>query len=99
MQCWRIRMYSLVFTNRMKRDLKLMKKRGKDISKLEIVLDILLSGEDLPIKYKDHQLRGEFQDFRECHIEPDWLLIYRKEEYELILYATATGSHADLLGM
>lgn len=92
-------MYSLVFTNRMKRDLKLMKKRGKDISKLEIVLDILLSGEDLPIKYKDHQLRGEFQDFRECHIEPDWLLIYRKEEYELILYATATGSHADLLGM
>ena len=55
-----------------------MKKRGKDISKLEIVLDILLSGEDLPIKYKDHQLRGEFQDFRECHIEPDWLLIYRK---------------------
>ena len=56
----------------------------KDISKLEIVLDILLSGEDLPIKYKDHQLRGEFRDFRECHIEPDWLLIYRKEEDELI---------------
>lgn len=92
-------MYSLVFTNRMKRDLKLMKKRGKDISKLEIVLDILLSGEDLPIKYNDHQLRGEFQDFRECHIEPDWLLIYRKEEDIFILYATATGSHADLLGM
>ena len=92
-------MYSLVFTNRMKRDLKLMKKRGKDISKLEIVLDILLSGEDLPIKYNDHQLRGEFWDFRECHIEPDWLLIYKKEDEELILYATATGLHADLLGM
>lgn len=90
-------MYSLVFTNRMKHDLKLMKKRGKNISKLEIVLDILMSGKDLPIKYKDHQLKGGMQEFRECHIEPDWLLIYKKEESELILYATATGSHTDLL--
>ena len=92
-------MYSLVFTNRMKRDVKLMKKRGKDISKLETVLEILMSGEDLPQKYKDHQLRGEMCEFRECHIEPDWLLIYRKEETELILYATATGTHSDLLGI
>ena len=92
-------MYTLVFTSRMKRDLKLIKKRGKDISKLETVLDILLSGEGLPQKYKDHQLKGEMCKFRECHIEPDWLLIYRKEDTELILYATATGSHADLFGM
>ena len=92
-------MYSLVFTNRMKRDLKLMKKRGKDMAKLEIVLDILLAGKELPLKHKDHLLKGEFQDFRECHIEPDWLLIYRKEDEELILYATATGSHADLFDM
>ena len=90
-------MYSLIFTNRMKSDLKLMKKRGKDISKLETVLDILMSGKDLPKKYKDHQLKGEMREFRECHIEPDWLLIYYKEETELILYATATGTHADLL--
>ena len=83
----------------MKRDLKLIKKRGKDISKLETVLDILLSGENLPQKYKDHQLKGEMSEFRECHIEPDWLLIYKKEDMELILYATATGSHADLFGM
>lgn len=92
-------MYTLVFTTRMKRDLKLIKKRGKDISKLETVLDILLSGEDLPEKYKDHQLKGEMREFRECHIEPDWLLVYRKEDDNLILYATATGSHADLFDM
>jgi len=92
-------MYTLVFTKRMKRDLKLMKKRGKDISKLETVLDILLSGEDLPEKYKDHQLKGEMREFRECHIEPDWLLVYLKEDDNLILYATATGSHADLFDM
>ena len=92
-------MYTLVFTSRMKRDLKLIKKRGKDISKLETVLEILLSGENLPDKYKDHQLKGEMKEFRECHIEPDWLLIYRKEDTELILYATATGTHADLFRM
>lgn len=92
-------MYELVFTNRMKRDLKLMKKHGKDMDKLEVVLDILMSGEDLPPKYKDHQLKGEMKDFRECHIEPDWLLIYRKEDKELILYATATGTHSDLLNL
>ena len=72
---------------------------GKDISKLETVLDILLSGNELPDKYKDHQLKGEMQEFRECHIEPDWLLVYRKEDKELILYATATGTHADLFNL
>lgn len=92
-------MYTLVFTTRMKRDLKLMKKRGKDIFKLETVLDILLSGKDLPEQYKDHQLKGEMREFRECHIEPDWLLVYRKVDSELILYATATGSHADLFNI
>ena len=92
-------MYSLVYTNRMKRDVKLMKKRGRDLDKLIQVLDILMKGEELPDKNKDHQLKGVWKDFRECHIEPDWLLIYRKEENELILYATATGSHADLFGM
>jgi len=83
----------------MKKDVKLMKKRGKDLSKLETVLDILLSGEDLPETYRDHQLQGKLSIFRECHIEPDWLLVYRKVDKELILYATATGSHADLFNM
>lgn len=92
-------MLAIRFNNRMKRDVKLMKKRGKDISKLEKVLDKLANNEILPEKNKDHQLNGVWKDFRECHIEPDWLLIYRIEEDELILYATATGSHADLFDM
>ncbi|MCR5261699.1 MAG: type II toxin-antitoxin system YafQ family toxin [Candidatus Gastranaerophilales bacterium] len=91
-------MYTLIYTNRMKRDVKLIKKRGKDIKKLAEVIDILLKGESLPDKNKDHQLQGEWQGFRECHIEPDWLFIYRIEEQELILFATATGSHSDLFG-
>ncbi len=92
-------MLQIRFANRMKRDVKRLKKRGKDLLKLETTLDILASQRDLPERYKDHSLKGEWQDFRECHIEPDWLLIYKIEEQELILYATATGSHADLFEM
>lgn len=80
----------------MKKDAKLMQKRGKNMKKLVNVLDLLASGKTLPSKYKDHQLTGNFSDFRECHIELDWLLIYQIFENELILSATATGSHSDL---
>lgn len=89
-------MYNIVYTNRMKKDAKLMQKRGKNMKKLVNVLDLLASGKTLPSKYKDHQLTGNLSDFRECHIEPDWLLIYQIFENELILSATATGSHSDL---
>ena len=82
----------------MKRDVKRMKKRGKDISKLIDVLNLLQVGEKLPENYCDHQLSGQLKDFRECHIEPDWLLIYKIRENELILSATATGTHSDLFG-
>lgn len=75
-----------------------MQKRGKDMIKLVAVLDLLASGEPMPPKYKDHQLTGNLHDFRECHIEPDWLLMYQILDNELILSATATGSHADLFG-
>ena len=92
-------MFDIRFNNRMKRDVKLMKKRGKDLSKWENILTKLANGENLPDKNKDHQLKGEWQNFRECHIEPDWLLIYRIEDDELILYATATGTHTDLFDM
>lgn len=91
-------MYNIVYTNRMKKDAKLMQKRGKDMTKLVAVLDLLASGEPMPPKYKDHQLTGNLHDFRECHIEPDWLLMYQIFDNELILSATATGSHADLFG-
>ena len=83
----------------MKRDVKLMKKRGKNIQKLIDILDKLIMGESLPVKNHDHQLTGNLKDFRECHIEPDWLLMYQISDSELILTATTTGSHADLLGM
>ena len=91
-------MYEIVYTNRMKRDAKLMKKRGRNLEKLVEVLNLLASGNLLPQKYKDRQLTGNLNDFRECHIEPDWLLMYQIFENELILSATATGSHSDLFG-
>lgn len=91
-------MYKIVYTNRMKRDAKLMKKRGKDMRKLVNVLTLLANGDSLPPQYKDHSLSGNLRDFRECHIEPDWLLMYQVFDDTLILSATATGSHADLFG-
>ena len=88
----------IVYTNKMKRDVKLMMKRGKDISKLTAVLSLLANREKLPEKYRDHQLCGNLNDFRECHIESDWLLLYQIFENELILCASATGTHSDLFG-
>ncbi len=91
-------MYQIVYTNRMKKDVKLMKKRGKDLDKLINVLSLLSSGKSLPVQYRDHQLSGNLHDFRECHIEPDWLLMYQIYEDTLILSAVATGSHSELFG-
>ncbi len=89
-------MLKIMFTNRMKRDVKRMKKRGKDIEKLTAVLDALARQQPLPERNWDHALTGSLADFRECHIEPDWLLMYQVFEDVLILSATATGTHADL---
>ena len=76
-------MYEIVYTNRMKRDAKLMKKRGRNLEKLVEVLNLLASGNPLLQKYKDHQLTGNLNDFRECHIESDWLLMYQIFEKNL----------------
>lgn len=89
-------MYQISYTNRMKRDVKRMKKRGKDLNKLIFVLNLLASGNPLPQQYHDHQLAGNLHDFRECHIEPDWLLLYQFHEDILIITAVGTGTHADL---
>lgn len=89
--------YKLVFSNSFKKDYKLIKKQGKDISLLDKIIPILLSGEKLPRKYKDHQLKGNLSKFRELHIQPDWLLIYTKNDTELILTLSRTGSHTELL--
>lgn len=92
-------MYKIVYTSRMKKDAKLMKRRGKDMTKLVWILSLLASGTPLPEQNRDHQLTGNLRDFRECHIEPDWLLLYQRYDDVLILSASATGSHADLFGM
>ena len=77
-----------------KKDVKLLQKRGKDMEKLKRIIVFLVEGEILPLKNKDHHLKGTLKDCRECHIEPDWLLIYRIEGSELSL--VRTGSHSDL---
>ena len=92
-------MYSIEYTNKIKKDVKLMKKRGKDINKLINVLSMLSIGKGLPVQYKDHKLSGNLSDFRECHIESDWLLIYQYHDDVLTLTATGTGTHADLFGI
>lgn len=91
-------MYRIEFTNKMKRDAKLMKKREKDMSKLTNVLELLAAGTALPQSFRDHRLTGDLSDFRECHIEPDWLLIYQFHDDVLTLTATGTGTHSDLFG-
>jgi len=91
-------MYNLDYTNQFKKNYRLLVKRGYDMSKLESTIDILLSGNDIPAKYYDHPLKGNYKDYRECHVdgEGDWLLIYRKYKDKLILVLTATGTHSDL---
>jgi mRNA interferase YafQ len=76
------------------RDLEKAKKRGKAMEKLMQTIDLLLTGKPLPAKYKDHKLKGNLKNCRECHIEPDWLLVYMKTTTEIILLQT--GTHSDL---
>ena len=73
-----------------------MKKRGKDLEKLKYVVNELANQRPLDEKYRDHELTGNYRNFRECHIEPVWLLIYRIEKGELTLALVRTGTHSDL---
>lgn len=88
--------YEIEMSTKFRRDYKLAKKRGYDLSLLEEVIDMLANGETLPPKYYDHSLDGNYSGYRECHIQPDWLLIYRIEKDVLILGLTRTGTHSDL---
>ena len=92
-------MMELRFTSKFKRDYKRIKKQGKDLSKLESVLEALVRREVLPEAMREHSMGGTCSGQRECHIEPDWLLIYRIDEEGLVLVATRTGSHSELLGL
>ncbi len=87
---------SIQFTNQFKKDLKLAKKQGKDLDKLFEVINILANEEKLDTKFKDHDLSGSYKGTRECHIEPDWLLIYEIDNNALILMLYRLGTHSEL---
>lgn len=88
--------YEIKFTTKFKKDLKLAEKQGKNIDKLFKIVKKLSNGEKLDTKFHDHDLTGDYIGCRECHIEPDWLLIYEKFDDVLVLLLTRTGSHSDL---
>ena len=85
-------------TTQFKKDFKLAMKRSMKIELLEEVIAMLAMGETLPDKHKDHALTGNWVGHRECHILPDWLLVYRLEDDILVLALTRTGTHSDLFG-
>ena len=89
-------MLTIKYETTFKKDFKRVVKRGYNIKLLEDVIEILANEQVMPQKYKDHSLSGKYADFRECHITPDWLLVYKIDNNELILYLTRTGTHSDL---
>ena len=88
--------YKIKFTSRFKKDLKQVKKQGKDIEKLLDIVEKLANDEALDEKYRDHSLAGNYKGTRECHIESDFLLVYEKIEEILVLSLVRAGSHSDL---
>lgn len=89
-------MLTIKYQATFKKDYKRIKKRGYDTRLLENVIGILAEEKTLPEEYKDHGLSGDYKGCRECHISPDWLLVYEISEKELILYLMRTGSHSDI---
>ena len=88
--------YDVIRTARFRKELRKMVRRGADIGKLQAVVNMLAAGEKLPPKYCDHALSGDLEGLRDCHITPDWLLLYTIQDDVLVLTLTRTGSHADL---
>ena len=89
-------MLTISYHTKFRRDFKRIVKRGYDIRLLEKVVGILVSGQPLPPQYRDHDLKGDYPGCRECHITPDWLLVYAADDRELVLYLMRTGTHSDL---
>lgn len=89
-------MLTIVPATRFKRDLRKCARRNKDIDKLETIVNALQNTKPLDPRHRDHNLTGNWTGFRECHIEPDWLLIYRIDDDKSLLYLVRTGSHSDL---
>lgn len=90
--------YNTIYSNSFKRDLKKIIKQGKDLNKLNIVIEKLSNNEILDTKYKDHKLINDkyYKDCRELHIEPDWLIVYQYIDNELVLLLVRTGSHSEV---
>ena len=91
--------YEIKRSKQYKKDFKRIVAEGRNIHKLEEVINILAAGLTLPDSYCDHRLKGNWKDFRECHIEFDWVLVYRKYKNELILFLSRTGSHTEVLNL
>lgn len=91
-----MQMYELIVTGRFKKDLKGVMKRGYDVNLLDSIVGLLVAGKALPRKNKDHALSGNWVGHRECHITPDWLLVYKVDDNLLVLTLTRTGTHSDL---
>lgn len=89
-------MLTIKYHTMFKKDFKRIKNRGYDISRLEKIVELLANEVPLPEQFKDHNLSGNYNGFRECHIAPDWLLIYQVNNNELVLVLSRTGSHSDL---
>lgn len=88
--------YDVQFTTQFKRDLKLAKKQGRNLDELFGVIEILASGGTLDAKYRDHDLSGDYKGSRECHVGPDWLLIYERRDRVLVLMIYRLGTHSEL---
>ena len=91
--------YKIEQTTIFKKDRKKAKKQNRNMDELESIVKKLSYGEKLEAKYRDHKLHNNYEGYRECHINPDWLLIYRVYEDQLILVLTRTGTHSELLDM
>lgn len=92
-------MLKIVLSHQFKKDLKLAQKRNLDVSLLKEVVDRLASGEKLPDRNREHSLIGDYAGFRECHVTSDWLLVYRIEKEEVLLFLFRTGTHSDLFDL
>jgi len=91
-------MLAIRYTTQAKKDIRKLARQGKDVAKLASVLNDIAAGKELPAKIRDHALTGSYTGYRECHIEPDWLLIYLINGVDLFLTAVRTGSHSELFG-
>lgn len=89
-------MYNIKPTSRFKKDLKLLAKRGYNIDLLSNVIKLIATGNPLPARYRDHELKGNWIGHRECHVTPDWLLIYKLDNDIIVLTLTRSGTHSDL---